>query len=35
MLSEDITNLALADINIYMGTLSRLVTALVALQNTD
>lgn len=35
MLNEDITDLALADINVYMGTLSRLVRALVALQNTE
>jgi hypothetical protein len=35
MLSEDINDLALAEINIYMGTLSRLVRALVALQNTE
>jgi hypothetical protein len=35
MLSEDINDLALAEINIYLGTLSRLVRALVALQNTE
>ncbi|KAF2839912.1 hypothetical protein M501DRAFT_1015996 [Patellaria atrata CBS 101060] len=35
MLSEDINDFALAEINIYMGTLSRLVRALVALQNTE
>ncbi len=35
MLSEDITDLALVDINIYTGTLSRLVRALVVLQNTE
>lgn len=35
MLSEDITNPALADINIYIWTLSRLARALVALQNRE
>lgn len=35
MLNEDITDVALADINIYVGTLSRLVRALVAFQNTE
>jgi hypothetical protein len=35
MLSEDINDLALAEINIYMGTLSRLVRALEVLQNTE
>jgi hypothetical protein len=33
MLSEDITDLALVDINVYMATLSRLVRALAALPN--
>lgn len=35
MLSEDINDLSLAEINIYMRTLSRLVRALEALQNTE
>lgn len=35
MLSEDITNLALADVNHYMRTLSRLFKALVALQSKE
>jgi hypothetical protein len=35
MLSEDITNLALADVNSYMRTLSRLFKALVALQSKE
>lgn len=35
MLSEDIDSLALADINIYMETLSRFARALVALQNRE
>jgi hypothetical protein len=35
MLSEDINDLALAEINIYLGTLSRLIRALVALQSKE
>ena len=35
MLSEDIDDLALVDINSYMDTLSRLVRALVALQSKE
>ncbi|KAI9743959.1 MAG: hypothetical protein M1818_002693 [Claussenomyces sp. TS43310] len=35
VLSEDINDLALVDINSYMDTLSRLVRALVALQSTE
>jgi hypothetical protein len=35
MLSEDVADLALIDINNYMETLSRLVRALEALQNTE
>jgi len=35
ILGEDINDLTLAEINIYIGTLSRLVRALVALQNTE
>lgn len=34
MLSEDINDLALVDINSYMDTLSRLIGALEALQST-
>jgi hypothetical protein len=35
MLSEDIIGLDLVDINIYMETLSKLVTALEALLSTE
>lgn len=35
VLSEDINDLALVDIDSYMDTLSRLVRALVALQSTE
>ena len=35
MLSEDIADLTLIDINSYMETLSRLVRALEVLQNTE
>ena len=35
MLSEDIKDLALGDIHIYMETLSRFIGALVALQSTE
>jgi hypothetical protein len=35
MLSEEITNMDLADVNNYMRTLSRLFKALVALQSEE
>jgi hypothetical protein len=35
MLSKDTTDLALVDINLYIGTLSRLVRAFVVLQGTE